>query len=117
MEIKAMDIYDIMEEKLKDDARSIKTIKILGKELIEKMKLIDYQIRVINPNHIKHEKLPKEDQSKMTALYILKKQYMTQFDMITVVLNQRDEIVNSFTRNKFKEVGLEDRFFIENLEK
>lgn len=116
-DLKAMDIYDVMEEKLKDDARSLKTIKNLGKELIEKMKLIDAEINSLNPERTNNwNTLADEDRHKLIELYKLKGQYRHQFDMITVILNKSDVIVNNFTRNKFEEVGLDDRFFVKNLE-
>lgn len=115
--LKTMDIYDVMEEKLKDDARSLKTIKNLGKEFISKMKLIDEEINSLNPERTNNwNSLSDEDRHKLIELYKLKGQYRHQFDMITIILNKSDEVVNSFTRNKFKEVRLDDRFFVKNLE-
>jgi hypothetical protein len=116
MDMKAMDIYDVMEETLKDDIRSITVIKKLGRELIEKMKMIDSEINIINPDHTKWNELTEDSKNKLGLLYGLKNQYRIQFDMISIVLNQRNKIVLNGTQNKFKDFGLDNKFFIDDLE-
>ena len=116
MEENRVNVYDVMEKKLKDDAMSIKSIKKLGKELIEKMKMIDSEIAVVNPNHIMWNELTEENRNKMVLLYKLKEQYRIQFDMIGVVLGQSNEIVHYLIKDKFKEAGLDNKFFVNDLE-
>lgn len=110
--IKIIDKYDLMEEKLKDDARSLKFIKSLGRELINKIKMIDEEINSINPERKQFNTLPEKDREKLIALYPLKDRYNAQFDMIMVILNKSDDVISDTQVKKYKERGLEDNFFI-----
>lgn len=116
MENKKLSVYDVMEEKLKDDTRSLKEIKNLGKELISKIKMIDEEINIINPEkRINWSDLPHNDSKCLIELYKLKGQYRHQFDMICIVLNKENKVINSFTRNKFEQLGLSEEFLIKDL--
>lgn len=110
-----MDVYDIMEENLTTNYRSIATIKKLGREFISKMKLIDKEINRINPNKGQWINLSEDDRKKLSALYSLKSQYRSQFDIIIVILNKDDRIVKGFVKDRFEQIGLDDKFFIEDL--
>lgn len=109
---KIIDRYDLMEEQLKDDARSIKFIKNLGRELINKIKLIDKEINITNPERRDWSKLIQEDRDKLSSFYQLKEQYKARFDMITVILNKSDNLISNSQMKRYKERGLDDRFFI-----
>jgi hypothetical protein len=112
MEKKLFDKYDIMEEKLKDSIKDIKTIKQIGRELISKMKLIDEEINIINPYRINYNELSEENRNKLSVLYNLKNQYNNKLDMIFVVLNESDKMIDNYMINKLEEVGLNNKFII-----
>lgn len=117
MEMNKKTVYDVMEERLRDDSRSLKEIKNLGKELISKIKLIDSNVELLNPNKcVNWSELPDHDRQCMIELYKLKGQYRHQYDMICIILNKEDRIINNFTRNKFEELGLSKEFLIKDLE-
>ena len=109
---KIVDRYGLMEEYLKDDSRSIKFIKNLGKELINKIGMINEEIDIINPNKKQWNTLVESDCKKLIALYSLKAQYYAQFEIIKVILNKSDKLMGDSQVKRYKEKGLEDRFFI-----
>lgn len=114
---KIVDIYDSMEGQLKDDARSIKFIKNLGTKLIEKLRLINIEIDIINPNKKLWNDLCKDDKNKLLALHQLKDQYKAHLDIIMIVLNKTDNLIHKSVIQRYKEKGLEDKFFINIEEK
>lgn len=116
MELKT--VYDVMEEKLQGGVMDTESIKQLGFQLLEKIKLIDEEISVINcyRDVVDWNLFSDDEKKKMTSLYSLKVQYRSQFDVITIILGNEKRIVRNFTKDKFKQLELSDKFFVIDLE-
>ena len=116
--MKLKTVYDVMEEKLQGGIIDTESIKQLGFRLLEKIKLIDEEIKIINcyRDVVDWNLFSDEDKKKLTSLYSLKGQYRSQFDMITIILGNEKRIVRSFTKDKFKQLELSDKFFIDDLQ-
>lgn len=114
MDDKKITIYDLMENQLKDDARSIKFIKDLGKKLISKIKMINEEMENVKLKGFNN--LNQDEKMELGNLHELKIKYQAQFDMIKVILNKSDELIDEWMIKKYKEKGLDDKFFI-NIDK
>lgn len=115
MELKI--VYDVMEEKLQGGIMDAESIKQLGFQLLEKIKLIDEEISIINCHRdvVDWNLFSDEVKKKMTSLYSLKGQYRSQFDVITIILGNEKRIVRNFTKDKFKQLELSNKFFVDDL--
>jgi hypothetical protein len=85
--------------------------------MIEKIKLIDEEIDIINGHRhtVDWNLFSDDEKKKMTTLYALKGQYRNQLDMITIILGNEKSIIREFTKNKFNQLELSDKFFIADL--
>lgn len=115
MELKT--VYDAMEEKLEGGIMDTESIKELGFKLLEKIKLIDEEISIINCHRdvVDWNLFSDDEKKKMTSLYSLKGQYRSQFDMIAIILGTEKRIIRNFTKDKFKQLELSDKFFVDDL--